>query len=141
PHQRYPLLDEYSLASRLSYFLWSSMPDDELMRQAEQGTLRKNLSAQLQRMLHDSRSKAFIGNFTGQWLRARDIESVPIEARFVLAREESFDPDLERNRKRFRELRDKPEEQLTDAEKDELVKIRGTFRRNRDRTPRADLTG
>ena len=140
--QRYPLLDEYSLASRLSYFLWSSMPDDELMRQAEQRTLRKNFSAQLQRMLHDSRSKAFIGNFTGQWLRARDIESVPIEARSVLAREESSaDPDFERNRRRFRELRDKPEDQLTPGEQEELAKFRATFRRNRDRTPRADLTG
>ena len=45
-----PLVDEYALASRLSYFLWSSMPDDELFKQAAAGTLRKNLDAEVKRM-------------------------------------------------------------------------------------------
>jgi hypothetical protein len=46
PSDRYPLIDEYALASRLSYFLWSSMPDAELFRLAEEHALRKNLSTQ-----------------------------------------------------------------------------------------------
>jgi hypothetical protein len=139
--ETYPLVDEYSLASRLSYFLWSSMPDEELMRLTAAGRLRANLGEQLARMLKDQRSQAFISNFTGQWLRGRDIESIPIEARFVLAREEKFDPEAERNRKRFRELRDKHDDRLTDEERQELEKIRSTFRRNQGRALRADLNG
>lgn len=77
--QRYPVIDEYSLASRLSYFLWSTMPDDELMRLAERGELRANLPGQVKRMLNDSRSKALSENFAGQWLRARDVEHMEIE--------------------------------------------------------------
>src|SRR3954468_9167399 len=65
----YPLMDEYSLASRLSYFLWSSMPDEELMRLAASGELRKNLGAQVKRMLADRRAQSFVENFTGQWLQ------------------------------------------------------------------------
>ena len=53
---KHPLLDEYALASRLSYFLWSTMPDETLYQLAERGELRKNLSAQVDRMLKDGRS-------------------------------------------------------------------------------------
>jgi Protein of unknown function (DUF1592)/Protein of unknown function (DUF1588)/Protein of unknown function (DUF1587)/Protein of unknown function (DUF1585)/Protein of unknown function (DUF1595) len=77
-------VDEYALASRLSYFLWSSMPDEELFRLAAQGELRKQLPQQFARMLKDSKSQAFVKNFPGQWLQARDIESVPINAKAVL---------------------------------------------------------
>ena len=80
-------IDEYALASRLSYFLWSSMPDAELFRLAGQGQLRRNLTAQVRRMLRDHRSEALIQNFSGQWLQTRDIAKVPIDARAVLARE------------------------------------------------------
>ena len=66
---RYPLVDEYALASRLSYFLWSSMPDAELYRLALEHKLREQLGAQVDRMLADSRSAEFIHNFVGQWLR------------------------------------------------------------------------
>ena len=86
--EMYPKIDEFSLASRLSYFLWSSMPDEELLRLAAAGELRKNLSTQVQRLLKDGRSQALIADFTGQWLRARDIETIPIEPRSVLAREQ-----------------------------------------------------
>src|SRR4029079_2121639 len=48
--QRFPAIDEFALASRLSYFLWSTMPDDELMRLAQQGKLRASLGAQVERM-------------------------------------------------------------------------------------------
>jgi hypothetical protein len=138
---RYPFVDEYALASRLSYFLWSSMPDDELRQIADQGKLRQNLAEQTQRLLADPRSDALVRNFVGQWLRTRDVETVPIDARQVLFRESAPDPDAERRRQRFRELRDKPEESLTPEEKKELEAIRGTFFRRFGRPPRAELTG
>ena len=77
-------LDEWSLASRLSYFLWSTMPDEELFGLADRGELRRNLRAQVDRMIRDPKAQAFVRNFTGQWLQARDVESVPINARAVL---------------------------------------------------------
>ena len=138
--QVYALVDEYALASRLSYFLWSSMPDEELFAQAAAGTLRKNLSAQVARLLADPRSDALEKNFIGQWLQVRDIETVPIEARSVLARERVFDPQQEIQRKRFRELNNKPDTSLTPAEKTELAGIRASFREQRKQQPRADLT-
>jgi len=137
----YPLVDEYSLASRLSYFLWSSMPDEELLHLAETGALRKNLHTQVGRMLKSDKSEAFVRNFVGQWLRARDIENIPLEARFILAREEKFDAETARNRKRFNELREKPEEQFTSAEREEFERLRGSFRRNFRQPPRAEVTG
>ena len=137
----YALVDEYALASRLSYFLWSSMPDEELFRQAAAGTLRKNLSAQVARMLADRRAEALEKNFVGQWLQARDIETVPIEARSVLAREQKFDPRADARRERFRELNDRPDATLTAAEKTELADLRATFRSRRPPAPRAELTG
>jgi hypothetical protein len=82
-----PFIDEYSLASRLSYFLWSSMPDDELFQRAAAGTLRENLPQEVNRMLADPRSSALAQNFAGQWLQTRDITTVPIDARAVLLRE------------------------------------------------------
>lgn len=85
-------VDEYSLASRLSYFLWSTMPDAELMALADKGELRKNLKPQVTRMLKDAKAQAFVKHFTGQWLQARDVESVPINARVVLG------PNAPRNR-------------------------------------------
>ncbi|MSU23997.1 MAG: DUF1592 domain-containing protein [Opitutus sp.] len=77
-------VDDYALASRLSYFLWSTMPDEELFRLAAQGELRANLSAQVKRMLGDARSQSLVRNFTGQWLQARDVETVSINARAAL---------------------------------------------------------
>ena len=71
-------ISEYALASRLSYFLWSTMPDDELMRCADRHTLRRPevLKAQIARMLRDPRSHALAENFAGQWLELRKLESV-----------------------------------------------------------------
>jgi mono/diheme cytochrome c family protein len=83
----YALVDEYSLASRLSYFLWSTMPDAELTTLAEKGELRKNLPAQVKRLLADSRSEELIRNFTGQWLQSRDFEHFPIQAKAILRRD------------------------------------------------------
>jgi hypothetical protein len=67
------LLTEYELATRLSYFLWSSMPDEELFRHARDGTLRKNLRGQVTRMLDDPKAGALVRNFTGQWLLLRKL--------------------------------------------------------------------
>ena len=63
-------LSDYELASRLSYFLWMSMPDEELMKLARQGALRdeRALRGQVARMLADPKSKAFTSTFIGQWL-------------------------------------------------------------------------
>ena len=70
-------LNDYELASRLSYFLWSSMPDEPLMRAAERGTLRRPdvLAAQVQRMLKDPKIGRFVEDFGGQWLQFRALES------------------------------------------------------------------
>jgi mono/diheme cytochrome c family protein len=69
-------LDDFALASRLSYFLWSTMPDEELLTLAEQGQLHDPATsrAQVERMLNHPKSAAFITNFTGQWLGLRDID-------------------------------------------------------------------
>lgn len=80
PHPNNPAsvhrIDEYALASRLSYFLWSSMPDRELFAEAERGTLRKHLEAQVRRMLKDSKARALVNNFGGQWLQVRNLDLV-----------------------------------------------------------------
>lgn len=69
-------LTEYELASRLSYFLWSSMPDKELFAAASEGTVRSNLNQHVSRMLADSKSSAFVENFVGQWLQLRNLAHV-----------------------------------------------------------------
>ena len=127
-----PYIDEYSLASRLSYFLWSTMPDEELMSLAAGGKLRANLDGQINRMLADPKSSALAKNFTGQWLQARDVDTVDIEPRDILSSQEKKDPQIEEKRKRFRELNRK--DNPTAEEKDELAKLRkevfAFFRRN-----------
>ena len=78
-------LDPYELASRLSYFVWSSMPDDELLASAARGGLRKPeiLEQQVRRLLKDPRFAGLVENFTGQWLETRRLESVnPDRERF-----------------------------------------------------------
>jgi hypothetical protein len=70
-------LTDHELATRLSYFLWNSMPDFELNRAADQGTLHNpdTLATQAQRMLRNSRAEEFIRDFSQQWLRIQDISS------------------------------------------------------------------
>jgi len=72
-----PKLDEYSLAERLSYFLWSTMPDDELLAAARKGELSKpaTLRAQVERMLKSPKARRFTENFAGQWLDLRKIDA------------------------------------------------------------------
>jgi Protein of unknown function (DUF1592)/Protein of unknown function (DUF1588)/Protein of unknown function (DUF1587)/Protein of unknown function (DUF1585)/Protein of unknown function (DUF1595)/Ca-dependent carbohydrate-binding module xylan-binding len=78
PH---PLTD-HELASRLSYFLWSSMPDETLDRLADGGTLHEPavLREQVQRMLDDPRAQALTQNFAGQWLHTRNLDEHEVNA-------------------------------------------------------------
>jgi hypothetical protein len=74
-------INEFALASRLSYFLWSSMPDEELFTAAGRGQLRRNLGVQIQRMLRDQKARALVENFAGQWLMLRNLELVSPDPR------------------------------------------------------------
>lgn len=75
------LIDEHSLASRLSYFLWSSPPDERLLQLAAKGELRKNFAAEFKRMLADWRGASLGENFAGQWLQLRDMDIVSPDTR------------------------------------------------------------
>lgn len=68
-------IGEHALASRLSYFLWSTMPDEELMTLADDGKLREQLDAQLERMLNSPKAERLVLHFTGQWLQLRDLQA------------------------------------------------------------------
>lgn len=74
-------LSDYELATRLSYFLWSTMPDEELLEHAWKGTLRQNLDAQVTRMLANPKAIALTKNFAGQWLEMRKLETVQPDRR------------------------------------------------------------
>lgn len=93
-------ISEFELASRLSYFLWSSTPDDTLLNLAEQGRLRGQLGAQVRRMLSDPKASALAENFAGQWLQLRNLEETkPDPDRFP-----AFDDDLRMAMKKETEL-------------------------------------
>ncbi|MEZ6055504.1 MAG: DUF1592 domain-containing protein [Planctomycetaceae bacterium] len=77
-----PVIEDFALASRLSYFLWSSLPDEELLDLASRDELHhpETLRIQVERMLNDPRSDRFVVSFTNQWLRLKDIDfTVPNE--------------------------------------------------------------
>jgi len=85
PNKKRPLND-HELAVRLSYFLWSSMPDDELFRLADSGKLhrRDELERQVRRMLKDPKSQALVQNFGAQWLNLRTLDEItPDRKRFT----------------------------------------------------------
>ena len=69
-------LDDHQLASRLSYFLWSTMPDDELLECADRGQLSAGLESQVRRMLADPRADALVTSFAMQWLQLKRIEFI-----------------------------------------------------------------
>ncbi len=95
-------ISDVELASRLSFFLWSSGPDDELLDLSEQKRLRDPgvLEVQVARMMSDEKSNAFINNFVGQWLYLRNLDSVyPLPAAFP-----EFDENLRESFKRETEL-------------------------------------
>ena len=95
-------ISDLELASRLSFFLWSSMPDEELLDVAAKGTLRDAavLTRQVTRMIADPRAEAFVNNFAGQWLYLRNLPSaMPISFNFP-----DFDEALRASMKRETEL-------------------------------------
>ena len=85
-------LNDHELASRLSFFLWSSIPDEELLKLADQGKLSNPAvrKAQLERMIQDPRSDAFISNFGSQWLYLRTLTAAKPDADIF----NNFDDDL-----------------------------------------------
>lgn len=99
--EAYPIGD-FELATRLSYFLWSSLPDAELLELAEQGQLRQGrvLREQTERMLADPRSAALVQNFAGQWLYLRNLESITPDMRLY----PDFDDNLRQAFRRETEL-------------------------------------
>jgi hypothetical protein len=91
-------LGDVELASRLSFFLWSSIPDDELLAVAERGELHdpENLAKQARRMLADPRSRSLVTNFAAQWLHLRNLDSITPDGRLF--------PDFDDNlRQAFRQ--------------------------------------
>ncbi len=95
-------ISDVELASRLSFFLWSSIPDDELLDLAEQGKLSdpEVLQQQTRRMLADARSRSLVSNFAGQWLYLRNLDSVTPDGRLY----PDFDDNLRQAFRRETEL-------------------------------------
>jgi len=92
-------VSDVDLASRLSFFLWSSIPDEELLDVAIKGRLRdpKVLDQQVKRMLADAKAEALVENFAGQWLYLRDLEHVQTEAK-------NYDENLRQSFRRETEM-------------------------------------
>jgi hypothetical protein len=95
-------VSDLELASRLSFFLWSSIPDDELLEVAAGGKLqeRAELERQVRRMLADTRSKALVTNFASQWLHLRNLDAMTPDMRLF----PDFDDNLRQAFKRETEL-------------------------------------
>ncbi len=94
------LISEHALATRLSYFLWSSTPDERLLTLADEGKLRASLDAEISRMIASEKAEEFVRNFAGQWLQLRDLDHVsPDHKRF-----RSFDQVLARAMRRETEM-------------------------------------
>jgi mono/diheme cytochrome c family protein len=74
-------ISEHELATRLSYFLWSTMPDEELLRLADAGQLRKELESQVRRMVKDPKIRALGENFAGQWLQIQNLKTATPDAK------------------------------------------------------------
>ena len=118
-HERAGPLDSFAIASRLSYFLWSSMPDERLMHRARAGELTDPdaLSEEVDRMLDDAKAEAFARHFVEGWLRLDEIKDSPPERngpfrvyhdrrleRHILAQTSAFFADLVRSNGEIRQL-------------------------------------
>ena len=96
-------LNDYELATRLSYFLWNSMPDDELFRHAVRGTLRKdnNLDEQVRRMLRHSNASALVDSFAAQWLQLRKFDEMTPSKRHFPGFDDRLRKDMRRETEMF----------------------------------------
>ncbi len=90
--ERIIAISDLELASRLSFFLWSTVPDDELLKVAEQGKLKdpKVFEEQVRRMLASEKSRSLVTNFASEWLKLRDIDTIDPDP-FIYP---NFDPSL-----------------------------------------------
>ena len=88
-------VDDYALASRLSYFLWSSMPDDQLFSLAERKMLHKDLEGQVRRMLKDPKAASLTENFAGQWLQLRNLRQMAPDPELFPEFDSSLRGDME----------------------------------------------
>lgn len=95
-------VSDFELASRLSYFLWSSLPDEALLEAAASGGLHaaSNLEPQVRRMLADSRSRSLVDNFASQWLHLRNLDSIRPDMRLF----PDFDDNLRQALRKETEL-------------------------------------
>jgi hypothetical protein len=94
-------INEYELASRLSYFLWSSMPDDELFRLAETNQLRVNQKEQVRRMLKDPKARALTENFAEQWLHLGGLKKAAPDPKLFPDFDETLRQDMGEETRRF----------------------------------------
>ena len=117
-------LSDVELASRLSFFLWSSIPDDELFDLAERGRLKDSmiLEQQVSRMLRDARSNAFLSNFFGQWLLLRNMETVAPDADAFIDFDENLRAALQRETELFIESQVREDQSVLD-----LLRTNDTF--------------
>ncbi len=94
-------VSEYELASRLSYFLWNTMPDDELFALAAKGQLRPHLVEQVQRMIKDPKSGSFLQNFCEQWLTLRKLDLISPDPVMFPAFNKSLQQSMQRESNLF----------------------------------------
>ena len=94
-------LNEHQVASRLSYFLWSTMPDAELMALADRGELKGQLEPQVRRMLRDPRALTLVTNFAMQWLQLRRIDFVGPDGKLFPAFNDQLRASMLRETERF----------------------------------------
>jgi hypothetical protein len=109
-------ISDVELASRLSFFLWSGIPDDELLGVAERGDLRRPavLERQVRRMLSDPRATALVEDFASQWLQLRRVRGVIPDADFFYEFDENMRADMERETLLFIENQLREDRPLTD---------------------------
>ena len=97
-------LDDHALASRLSYFLWSSLPDASLRAAADAGTLRASVHAHTTRMLADPKARALVENFATQWLELRRLDRATPDRQLHPSFSEPLRSDMREETERFFEV-------------------------------------
>ncbi len=96
-------LNDHEVATRLSYFLWSTMPDDELRQLADRGELLKggNLVQQVRRMMRDRKTQALVDNFGGQWLQTRRLEGLNFDKKIYRSFDEALRTSMDQETSLF----------------------------------------